>query len=512
MKKKSIAWFLVVATVFVFFLSACGKTADMDPTDAAGEGFTGSVTIVHVNDIHGYVSETEEAIGFAKISGFFQQTKEENPNTIFLDAGDCFSGSAYTTIDQGESIVPILNTVGIDAMVAGNHDFNYGSAQLLRLASLVNYPILSANMVYRETQENLLDGYDIITLDNGMKVGVIGLTTPVAETMGASDVMYVDAISTCQALVTELKPQVDIIVALTHVGENEGDALTSTMIADQVEGLDVIIDGHSHTALPEGRWQNGVLIAQTGEYSHNVGVVNLIFENGTHVNTTAKLITKSEAESLPVNDETAALVAALEEKSDAFLAEIIGSTDVALVGTRDIIRTGETNIGSLFADVMREAAGADISCFNAGLIGGEIPVGDITRRDLTSICRVDSLVIVKEMTGADLLEYINYSLDAFPSSNGSFLQISGISYTIDPDLKEDKIFNVTVGGEPIDLAGVYTVATSLGVSSEPGMVNGTLIEEVGYTSTFMGEYIAANSPIHCETDGRISVGTKPAGE
>ncbi len=509
MKKKSLAWILAATTTLVFLFSAC-STSDPAPSAAAAEGFTGTITIVHINDIHGYVDETEEAIGFARIAGFFEATKAENPNTIFLDAGDCFSGSAYTTIDQGESIVPILNTVGIDAMVAGNHDFNFGSAQLLRLASLVTYPVLSANMVYRDTQENILDGYDIITLDNGMKVGVIGLTTPVAEAMGASDVMYVDAISVCQALVDELQPQVYIIVALTHLGENEGDALTSTMIADEVTGLDVIIDGHSHTELPEGRWQNGVLIAQTGEYSHNIGVVSLVIEDGVHVDTTARLITKQEAENLPEKAETAALVAELAAESEAYFAEVIGSTDVALVGTRDIIRPQETNIGSLFADDLRDAARTDISCFKAGLIGGELQPGDITRKDLTEICRVDSLIVVKEVTGADILEYLNYAMAPFPSSNGSFLQVSGISYSIDPDLAEDKIFDVSVGGVPLDSDAAYTVAVSLGMSSEPGMDNGTLVREVGYTSTYMGEYIAANSPLQCETDGRIAIGTKPA--
>lgn len=485
----------------------------LDTLLRANEGpsnYTGSVNIVHINDIHGYVSEDNSAIGFAKMAGFYDQKAAENPNTLFLDAGDCFSGSTSTSIDQGESVVPILNSVGIDAMVAGNHDFNYGTEQLLKLAGMVNYPVLSANMVYKETDENILDGYEIMTLDNGMKVAVIGLTTPVAESMGAANVKYVDAIETCQDLVDELKPQVDLVIALTHLGDAEGGDMTSVMLANEVTGLDLIIDGHSHTELPEGRVENGVLIAQTGEYSHNIGLVELAFEDGELVDSTAQLITKANAADLPEKEETAGLVAELEATSSAYFSEVIGSTSVKLDGTRNAIRTGETNLGSLFADVMREAAGAEIGLFKAGIIGGEIEPGDITRGNLVEIARVNSLVIVKEVTGADILEFLNYYLSPFPNASGEFQQISGISYVIDPDLTEDKVFNVMVDGQPLDLDRVYTVATVLGSNDGPGMANGTLMGEVDFTMSIMEEYIKNNSPINCGTDGRISTGTKPA--
>lgn len=482
-------------------------------TSAQASNYTGTVNIVHVNDVHGYVSEDNSAIGFAKMAGFYEQMAAENPNTIFLDAGDCFSGSTSTAIDQGESVARILKTVGIDAMVAGNHDFNYGTDQLLKLAGMVNYPVLSANMVYKETNENILDGYEIITLDNGMEVAVIGLTTPVAESMGAANVKYVDAIETCQTLVDELKPQVDLVIALTHIGDAEGSVMSSVMLANQVTGLDLIIDGHSHTELPKGRVENGVLIAQAGEYSHNIGLVELAFEDGELVDATAQLITKANAADLPEKQGTAELVAALDAKSGDYFAQVVGKTEVTLDGTAPGIRTGETNLGSLFADVMRAEAGADIGLFKAGIIGGKIEPGDITKGNLVNIARVNSLVIKKEVTGADIMEFLNYYLKPFPNANGEFQQISGITYVIDPNLTEDKVFNVMVGGVPLELNQIYTVATVLGSNDGPGLINGKLLDgNVGFTMDIMEKYIENNSPINAVTDGRISTGMKPAAD
>lgn len=504
MKPAKILRFWMVA-VLLCLLSATYVFAQ------TGNGYTGKVTIVHVNDIHTYVDASDTAIGYAKIAGYYDQLKAENPNTLFLDAGDTFSGTPNALIDYSDSIIPILNTMGFDVMVTGNHDYAFGSKQLLKLAGMLDYPVLSANIVYRETGEPLLDSYTILTLDNGMKVGVIGLTHFTAQVMGAADVKYTDPIPVAQKLVDELKPQVDLVIGLLHVGVGEDAHANSPMIANEVKGMDVIIDGHTHTVLPEGRVENGILIAQAGEYSKYFGVVDLFYENGKLVDSKACLISKEEAADLPEKAQTAAALAQFKQTSADYLAQVVGETTVALgESSRDVIRTQETALGSFYADVMRQAVGADVAMFNTGVIAGNFGPGKITMADLATVTRTDSLIIVKEMTGQDIIDFINYCDVSYPKSSGIFVQVSGISFVLDPALEKDKVFDVKVGGKDIDLKQTYNVAILLGASDYPGAINGKFVKEVDFTLNILKKYMAENPVISPVTDGRISSGTKPA--
>lgn len=470
-----------------------------------GSDFTGTVTVVHVNDIHTHIRENETAIGYAKIARFARDMKAQNPNTLFLDNGDTFSGTEYAQMDKAESLVPIFNAVGFDCMVTGNHDFSFGSQHLLKLAGMLDYPVLCANMVKKDTGKPIFPEYLIKVLPNGMRVAIIGITTPTSAAMGAADLKYIDGIAEANRLVAEVKDKADLIIGLCHVGDTPGDALTTMMMAQDVKGLNLIIDGHSHTRLPEGRWDNGILVAQTGEYCQNIGIVDLTFDKGKLVDSKARLISREEAEHLPEDPAVAKLVEDFNEKSDKHFAEVVGDTTVHLDGTRVNIRTGETNAGSFFADVMTKSAGAEIGMYKAGPIGGDIPPGPITRRDLTALARVNSMIIVKEVKGRDIVEFLNFSSKSFPKASGNFQQVSGLSYTLDPEAEGDKVVEVFVGGKPIEPDREYTVATIMGSDEEPGLVNGKFVREVEYSMELLYRYIKDHSPINPETKGRISV-------
>lgn len=506
MKSKKILLFFLALTLLVSFSPPGRVLAQTGPAN----DFTGTVTIIHVNDVHTHVDASETAIGYARLAGFYEQAKSENPNTILLDAGDTFSGTPNALIDYSNSIIPILNTVGFDVMVTGNHDYAFGSKQLLKLAGLLDYPVISGNIVYKDSDKPLFDGYTILTLANGMKVGVVGLTHFTAQVMGAADVKYTDPVAVGQKLVDELEPQVDFIIGLLHIGVGEDGHANSVTIANEVKGIDVIIDGHTHTVLPEGRVENGILIAQAGEYGKYIGVVDLTFENGKLVESKARLISKEEAAGLPEKKATAAALASFNALSKDYLAQVVGETTVALgESSRDVIRTQETALGSFYADVMTKAAGADIGMFNTGVIGGNFGPGKITMADLATITRTDSLIIVKEMTGADVLAFINYCDVSYPKSSGIFVQVSGIAFMLDPELEKDKVFNVKVGGNDIDLTKTYSVALLLGATDYPGAVNGKMVKEVDFTLNILKEYMAEHPVISPATDGRIAAGTKP---
>lgn len=486
----------------------------------SNSGYTGEIQIVHVNDMHNHLNAQTGEMGYANSASFYEYAKGNNVNTLFLDAGDCFFGDAYGTVDQGEWMPLITNTMGIDAMVTGNHEYTYGTEQLLKLTKLLDYPALCANIVYKDSGKQPFDSYYIKTLPNGMKVGIIGLTTQVAAAMGAADIKYEDAVRRANEVAAELKPQVDLTIALCHIGERE--LTTTNDIANEVKDIDLIIDGHSHTALPEGRTdnKNKTLIAQTGEYTNNIGLVTASIKNNKMVSAKAKLYSANEvaAMNLEPKKKTQNIIDKFVKFCESYFSEVVGKTDVVLNGFKNDIRTKETNLGNLFADVMRKKAGADVGMFKAGPISTSvISEGEITRQTLQKMTRVDSLIITKKLTGEDILEFLNYSLGSFPEENGSFQQVSGITFSIDEASQRgigDKVFNVKIGGKPMVLTDTYTVATILGSDEEPGMVNGTYLKSHGFSSTIMYDYIQDlnNKTItnnEAFIDGRITIESRP---
>ena len=184
----------------------------------------------------------------AKISTLIQHQRELNPNTLVLDAGDTFHGQTIATLVQGESIVRLLNELGIDAMVAGNHDFNYGLDRLLELAEMASFPILGANVI--KDGKVVLQEH-IIKEVGGVKIGISGIATP--ETAykthpnNVKDVTFADIVATAQQQVDQLKDQTDLIIGLVHLGMDGSSIDTSTKIAEQVDEIDLIVDGHSRS-------------------------------------------------------------------------------------------------------------------------------------------------------------------------------------------------------------------------------------------------------------------------
>ncbi|WP_045270518.1 bifunctional metallophosphatase/5'-nucleotidase [Microbacterium azadirachtae] len=502
--RRRIHGVLVIGLTVLLGLGAGGALAS--PAYAAS-GFTGTVSIAHLNDVHGNVFETATEIGYARIGGYVDQLRTDNPNTLFLDAGDTFSGSKYTAIDRGASIVPIVNTLGIDAMAAGNHEFSYGSPYLQELASRLDHPMLAGNIVYSATGQPVLPGYAIVTLPNGMKAGVIGISAPASATMGSQDVGYRDAIATTQALVDEVTGQgVDLVIGLMHLGDQD-PTMTSLKVADAVTGMNLIVDGHSHTALPQGRLQNGTLIVQTGEFGRNLGVVDLSIVDGMVTSAAARLVSRAAMADVPEKPETKAAVEAFRTVSDAYFAVPIGSTSVLLEGTRDIVRTQETALGNMFADAITAATGTEITLLPAGYVGGRMEPGPITRGDVLTLSRAPTSVTKKVFTGAELLRLLNSLYASFPTSSGSFAQVSGLSVVLDPNGTTSKVHRAQVAGKPLDPDASYTVVTTTGVASG---FEGTVLAEYPGVTEMLSDYIVAQSPVAPVIEGRIT--RKAAGE
>ncbi len=234
------------------------------------------ITLLHTNDMHGfYIEGKYDGMGAAKLATFVKSMRAKNPNTLLLDAGDALQGHNLVTLSDGEEGVKVLNQLGYDAMTTGNHEFDYGQEQTVKLAGMLNFPMLAAN-VKKTDGSLLLDDYKMFTVD-GIKVGVFGLGTPETKFKSHPDntvgLTFDDIYTTSNKMVSMLKSQgANVIVALAHIGD-EGE-FTTEMLANKVAGIDVIIDGHSHSTYETGKVVGNSLIGAAGEKTKKCGVLN----------------------------------------------------------------------------------------------------------------------------------------------------------------------------------------------------------------------------------------------
>ncbi|MFA9424381.1 MAG: bifunctional UDP-sugar hydrolase/5'-nucleotidase, partial [Sedimentibacter sp.] len=252
---------------------------------------TTTITIIHTNDTHGRILGDSTSIGFPKIATIVKETKAANPNTLVLDAGDTLHGMPIVNISKGENAIKVLEATGYDYMTIGNHDFNYGQERLLELRDMTSVGMISANIL-DENGNNLFTPYVIKEID-GVKVGIFGLSTPeTAYKTSPSNVTgltFANPIETAEKIVNEIKDQTDVIIGIVHLGLDGGSEFTSERLANEVDGIDVLIDGHSHTLLENGLLVNGTLIAQTFEHDKNIGKVTIEVSNGEVISKTAEL-------------------------------------------------------------------------------------------------------------------------------------------------------------------------------------------------------------------------------
>jgi 5'-nucleotidase / UDP-sugar diphosphatase len=430
---------------------------------AAAEESGVRITIVHVNDVHSRVEGTDSTIGYAKLATILKEKKAANPNTLLLDAGDTLHGQTIANLEQGASIVRLMNAVGFDAMASGNHDYNYGQERLVELAGQADFPILAAN-VYKSDGTRLLKPYIVKEL-SGVKVAIFGLATP--ETLykthpnNVKGLTFADPAEEAKKMVAELEGKADVIIALAHLGVDASSKDTSTKVAQQVPGIDVIIDGHSHTALDKGLTENGVLIAQSGEYSENIGVVELTASAGEVKSKSASLIPLAQTLNVAEDPAVLSILNGVKKEQESLLSEIVGKTSVPLDGEREQVRVGETNLGNLITDAMLAESGADIALTNGGGIRASIPAGDITKGQVITVLPFGNYIQTKQVTGSDIKAALEHGVSAYPESLGGFPHVAGMTFKFDPQQPVgQRVYEIVIRNEPIDLEASYMLATN----------------------------------------------------
>ena len=480
---------LSVAIVFALVLSMMSGVFAAVTLPGEDDDLSGQLVILHTNDSHGRIKEDGTSMGMSAVKYLADRYENAGASVLILDAGDTLHGLPIVTASRGESAVNVMNAVGYSAMAPGNHDFNYGYEHILELEEEMNFPVLAANVTY-EADGSLVFGDHIVITCGEYTIGVFGMATPETVTKtNPNNVVGLDfnednLAGIAQAQCDELKELgCDIIICLAHLGDDVSSTpYRSTDVLEQVIDIDLWIDGHSHSVLNddgEAHLVNGTLVASTGEYTKNIGVVTYDgaeFDAGlVHY---ADLCNTYEQDGEIITEfygydpEITALVQNYYDEMMEFYSEVVGHTDVLLNGTREFVRTQETNLGDLAADAILAAApNADFALTNGGGIRANIEIGDITRYDLFTVFPFGNMVATVELTGAQIVYILEAATHACPGIDGAFPQVSGITFEIhtyieyegeyaNPTNPGSRIQNVCINGEPIDLDATYVMATN----------------------------------------------------
>ena len=476
MKKKVLSLVLVLAMMF----SLCITAGAEEPA----EDLSGSIIILHTNDVHGAID------GYAKAAALKKTYEEMGAYVLLMDAGDFIQGDPTVSTSEGATAVELMNLAGYDVAAPGNHEFDYGYANLKALASEADFPIVAANVLYGG--KAAFNDNVTFTAPDGTKIGVFGLDTPETATKahpakikGVTFLADDELFACAQEQVNELEAEgCDIIVCLGHLGiDDESTGNRSMDLLEEVDGIDLFIDGHSHSdlddiagAVGESCMVNDTILTSTGTKFENIGLV--VISDGVMEATaipTADITVKPDG---TVADRAAAIQKAVDDEYGAVFAK----TEVELNGVKAEVRTGETNLGNLITDALVWGAAeagtkVDAAVTNGGGIRASISKGNITKKDINTVLPFGNTLSIVKVTGAELLEALEASTYCTPETIGGFPHVSGIVFTVDTGKVYDqgeqypgstyygpksiqRVSIQSVGGKAFDPNATYTIATN----------------------------------------------------
>jgi 5'-nucleotidase / UDP-sugar diphosphatase len=431
-----------------------------------------ALTILYTSEHHGTVQPIDQGPhagegGVERRATLIHQVRQEADHVLVVDSGDLLTGTAMSSVYRGEADITAMNLMRYDAVAVGNHDFDFGARHLSHLQKDAVFPFLCTNV--RPREPDVCKSYVVKTIGT-IRIGLIGLigTRNYPDTFNRSvvrEVEFQNPIAAAKKAAEELRERVEILVAITHQDTDEDLAL-----AKAVPALDVIIGGHTEgfdglvpqgaTRPVEGRVElvgTGAVFVKTHRQGRTLGRLDLLLHE--------KTIMVAEARNLPVtptvpsNSDMARLVQDYARKLDEQTRQVIGEAALRLEGEDQKIRTRETTLGNLLADLARRHAGTEIALVNAGMVRSSIPAGPVTLKQVWEVLPFDSTVTTFRITGAQLQAALEHSVSRLPQSSGRFLQVSGLTMTFDPAAASgSRIRTILVNGAPLDLSRRYSVA------------------------------------------------------
>nr|WP_294369480.1 bifunctional UDP-sugar hydrolase/5'-nucleotidase [uncultured Ruminococcus sp.] len=482
MKSESIKKFgcVLLSAIMLSGISVCAVSAEEKSTE---------IHIVHTNDIHGYYKSTSGGqIGFDAVKTI---ADKENADLI-LDAGDTFHGQSFATVEEGKSIAELMDAVGYDAMTPGNHDWSYSADRLRELDRESSFTILASNVADTNGDRYFDNNFYIknVTADDGTKVrvGVFGVIDEDFYTSTSAknveNVRFENSAETATAYANFLRDDenCDIILALTH------NANPEKFIAE-TSGIDAVIAGHQHILIDKYCTDSdgkSVKLVEANCFFKNVGVLTLTYSNEKGV-TDAVEKTYSSVDTQGMSDEKIASdISAIEKREQSVLSEVIGESSREYAYSWEELRTSEQEIGRIVTAAYLDFTGADVAMENAGGIRSGIPKGNVTYSDLISISPYGNVLVEKELTGQQIIDILEFSVDlmkknnavydlqkqaikdgedpyqySWPDNSGSVMQFSGLSAVYDYSKPYgSRVSDVKIGGKAIDTLKTYRVVSN----------------------------------------------------
>ena len=503
MKNTRILLALLFSLALVFAL-ALPAYADYDYAANARivrSDYTGKTVILHSNDVHGQID------GYAAMAALKTRFTEAGANVIVVDAGDFSQGTTYVSSTKGASAIRMMNAVGYDVATLGNHEFDYGYAQLMENLKEARFSVICADVYLDESGETILPATTVIEVDvpaaegtedaRPLRIGFFGMETPETATKANPGLIqeinfatFDDLYASAQLAIDDLKEQdADLIIGLTHLGvgrESAQNGYRSIDLYENVTDVDFLIDGHSHTVMTSG--EKGEPIQSTGSGFENIGVV--VIDNETRTVEDNFLMAVAGLEK---DKSVAAAAKKIMDKVDAEYNSVFARSKVFLNGaSAPGNRTEQTNLGTLVTDAMVwsvvSAGGLEayysapvVGITNGGGIRSSIAIGSVTKNDIITVLPFGNTVAVVYVKGSELLEALEASTFSTPRAVGGFPQTSGIEWVLDTtkafdrgelytlDGKESSYYGPasirrvtirSINGEPFDENAVYAVVTN----------------------------------------------------
>ena len=431
------------------------------------------LTILHTSEHHGTVlplavSDTKWVGGMARRATVIQAIRSEEPSVLLVDSGDILIGTALSSWFRGEPDIRAMNLMGYQAMTAGNHDFDFGFSHLRRLQTLAGFPILCTNL---RSHDGPLPCQPFVLVRKGQfTIGVLGIVgrSNYPETFNRDVVRALDMQDPIESVRYQARlwkegNAVDLVLVISHQNTDE-----DVRLLKEVEEFDVLIGGHTEgfdgIITPDGLQSTGVVhnprrvFVKTHRQGRTLGRLDLRIEKGRVISAQARNVPID----LDVKPDSAvqALTDAYQKQFAGEANTIVGHSLVRLSGGHELIRTEETNLGNLLADLLRSEFETDIAVVNSGQIRGSLPQGPVTLGDLLAALPFDSPVVSLELTGKQLVEALENSVRLFQHQSGRFLQVSGLRVKYDVSLPSgSRVIAVSIGNKPVNPGRRYSVAT-----------------------------------------------------
>lgn len=484
--------------LLTILLAVCLVAAMMPSMVFAANAKSDDIVVLYTNDVHCGI---DDSIGYAGLAAYKADKLKETKNVVLVDAGDAIQGDLAGALSKGDYIVDIMNQVGYDVAVPGNHEFDFGMDQFLALTKKSNAKYISSNFTDTKANKTVFDPYVIKEL-GGKKVAFVGISTPESITKSTpaffqdekgnyiydfcNDKTGKKLYKAVQKAIDAATAEgADYVIALGHMGiDDQSKPWTSREVIANTTGLNAFIDGHSHSTVASEAVKDKdgkeVTLSQTGTKLAAIG--ELIITADGKISTS--LVTDYAAK----DEKTASLIKEVKDKIEAVSSKKVGTSEVLLTtldaeGKR-AVRNQETTMGNFCADAYRIIGGADIGIVQGGGVRADIKAGDVTYGDIIALHPWGNMYGVIEATGQQILDALELGARSTPDEVGGFLQVSGISYEIDTTVPSTvvtdenamfvkvagarRVVNVKVGGVPIDPKKTYTVASTTYILTQQG--------------------------------------------